>query len=181
MDINHVNDIVNKLDFTTKQPILEHNIYDLLYSLNDINNSYLNLLPKEILKYMIDNYLYNSNIEMTIFKLPKDLSYDYFDEFKYTIKTSQYYFIYGMTPNSTILVIIENIDTDIKNLFKNVYCIKDSNIIDNKYIGFSSYHPYDRLEGTYFVFLDIISEYRHDVLNEYIFDDLYIVPLYKND
>lgn len=188
MDINHVNDIINKLGFSTKQPLLKNNIYNLLYTLNDDCKSYLNYLPKEILRYMIDSYLYNSNVEIKVFKLPEDFLYDYFDEFESTIKTSQYYFIYGIASKSTISVIMENIKYNINfigNLYKIVYCIKDSITIDNKYIVFSPIHLDNKFKGIYFMFVHNKSEskFKYDIFIAPIlkFNDLYIVPLYKND
>lgn len=94
--------IAKQHGYTTKQPICEFDISKLLCQMKDELDNYFNLLPVEIINYMINEYLY-INFEMQSFD--NDLSIYY-----YTSEHSIEYYIYIIDDNNYYIISVKNID-----------------------------------------------------------------------
>ncbi len=100
--------IAKQHGYDTKRPICKFDISKLLYQIKDELNNYFNLLPIEIINYMINEYLY---IHFEIHSFDTDLSIYY-----YTSEHSIEYYIYIIDDNDYYIISVKNIDELVFNI-----------------------------------------------------------------
>lgn len=94
--------IAKQNGYDTNRPICKFNISKLLYEMKDELDNYFNLLPVEIINYMINEYLY-IHFEMQSFNYDMTI-------YHYTSKHSIKYYLYIIDEKNYYIISVKNID-----------------------------------------------------------------------
>lgn len=149
--------IAKKHGYDTKRPICKFDISKLLYQIKNELNNYFNLLPVEIINYMINEYLY-IHFEMQSFNIDVSIYY-------YTSEHSIEYYIYIIDEKDYYIISVKNIDE----------CEFD--------ILFST----ENIKGLIQFYSDNYSEYNNGIFviienkkrKVYPIQEIYLQPLFK--